>query len=47
MAMKFRQLSRLPVTRQHYEMKRGGSCAYKNYIRMYRMQAAELQHDKG
>lgn len=25
----------------------GGSRAYKNYSRMYRMQAAQLQYDKG
>ena len=25
----------------------GGSCAYKNYTGMHRMQAAQLQHDQG
>ncbi len=25
----------------------GGSCARKDHIGMYRMQAAELQHDEG
>ena len=38
---------RLESGRSHTKKNGGGSCAYKNYTGMHRMQAAQLQHDQG
>ena len=41
------QISGWRVERSHTKKNGGGSCAYKNYTGMHRMQAAQLQHDQG
>ena len=38
------QISGWRVERSHTKKNGGGSCAYKNYTGMHRMQAAQLQH---
>ena len=41
------QISGWRVERSHTKKNGGGSCAYKNYTGMHRMQAAQLQHYQG